>query len=578
MQNLIKKTLFQNEKFNLLFIAAFAVMMILPVLFWGVPDGFDFPHHYQTTATFLDSIRAGEFYPSWSLDRNLGYGGLELRMYPPVSHYVLALVKLAVNDWHLATWIVYSFWCVLGCSGIYFLAREFVKAESAVFAAVLFAVIPYRINEVYQTFLYAEFAAGSILPFCFAFLTRIIKAGNEETKDQSHKRKFFSGDLLGLTVSLAALVLTHLPLTLIGVIALGIYFLCQVRWKFSAFAYSFAGAVFAGVLSLSATSFFWVKVLQERFMMAKTSVYEEVHVHYEFNFLLTPLQTYDQASHAVSFVAAFYDLVLLLTVLIVLPMAIVGLLKNDYLKTNLRRGLLIVFAFSVFITTILSKPLWDNLPLLFEVQFPWRWLNIVSVFAPVLAAGGFSVCLKWYKDERFKSYSVLVFGVILINLILSLSWAVSTARYVAPEKVEKQVETAIKKEGFNFWWTIWARKEFINSSPEKVFAQNRQIEIVEWKNTSREFVIEAGQTAEARIAVFYHPNWHIFINNNPVEIRPDPSGAVAFEVPPEKSRISMEFVETKEVLSAKNISLAAWVFIFLFAAFVFAGKPESEIK
>ncbi len=578
MQNPFRKHLFQNEKFNLFFITVAASVMILPVLFWGVPDGYDFPHHYQTTATFIDSIRAGEFYPSWSLDRNSGYGGLELRMYPPVSHYVLALVKLAVNDWHLATWIVYSFWCVLGCLGIYFLAREFVKAESAVFAAVLFAVIPYRINEVYQTFLYAEFAAGSILPFCFAFLTRIIKAGNEETKNPGGKRKFFSGDLLGFTVSLAALVLTHLPLTLIGVIALGIYFLCQVRWKVSAFSYSFVRTIFAGILSLSATSFFWVKVLQERFMMAKTSVYEEVHVLYEFNFLLTPLQTYDQASHAVSFVAAFYDLVLLLTVLIVLPMAIVGLLKNNYLKTNLWRGILIVFSFSVFITTVLSRPLWNNLPLLFEVQFPWRWLNIVSVFAPVLAAGGFSVCLQWYKDERFKSYSVLVFGVILINLILSLSWAIFTARYVAPEKVERQVETAIKKEGFNFWWTIWTRKEFINSSSEKVFAQNRQTEIVEWKNTSREFVIEAGETAEARVAVFYHPNWQVFINNNAVEIRPDSTGAVAFEVPPEKSHISMKFVETKEVLLAKNISLAAWVFISLLSAMFLIGKIKSETK
>lgn len=576
MQNLLRKNPFQKETFYLLFIAAAASVMILPVLFRGVPDGFDFSHHYQTTATFIEAIRTGELYPSWSLNRNLGYGGLELRMYPPVSHYVLALAWMATGDWHLATWLVYSFWCVLGCLGVYFLAREFVSTEASVFAAVLFAVIPYRINEVYQTFLYAEFAAGSILPFCFAFLTRMIKAGNEDAS--GGKRPFFSGDLLGFTVSLAALILTHLPLTLIGVIALGIYFLSQVRWRLPEFLRSFSRAFFAGILSLAATSFFWVKVVQERFIMAKTSVYEEVHVHYEFNFLLTPLQTYDQASQAVSFVAAFYDVILLLTILIVLPMAIIGFLKNLSLEKNVGRGMWTVFAFSVFITTVLSKPLWDVLPLLFEVQFPWRWLNIVSVFAPVLAAGGFSVCLKWYQNEKKRASSLLVFGPLFISLILSLSWAVSTARYVPPEKVEKQVETAIEQEGLNFWWPIWARKEFTKLPPEKISVQNRPAEIVEWKNTSREFTVEAGPAAEARVAVFYHPNWKVSINNRPVEIRPDPTGAVAFEVPPERASVSMTFVETKEVSAAQNVSLAAWALILLLPALFVTGKIRSVHK
>jgi hypothetical protein len=570
MQLTGKQNLFQNEKLNLLIISIAAAVVILPVLFYGIPDGYDLPHHLQCAQTYVDAVKSGNFYPSWSADRNFGYGGLEIRMYPPVSHYVLALFKIAAGNWHTATWATYTFWSLLGCFGIYFWAREFVAPPAALFAALLFAVIPYRVNEVFQTFLYAEFAGGSILPFCFAFLTRILKPRSESAGFAG----YFSRDALGFAVAVAALILTHLPLTLIGIIGLGVYFLTQTKWNPTVFLANAVKVSIGGILGLALSAFFWIKVVEERAMMAKTSVYDEIVINYKLNFLLTFLQTFEGAAWHVSFLPAFYDLILLVTILIVLPMAIFGLLKEYNREKSGWRGVWLTFAFSLFIATVLSKPLWDHLPLLFEVQFPWRWLNIVSIFAPVLAAGGAAVCLRRCRDEKTRTAPVLIFGLLVMSIALSLSWSVSAARYIAPAQTEAQAQKFIEAEGFRFWWTIWTREEF-KQTTGKVSADNRAVTLTNWEVLNRNFTIEAGAPQNVRVALFYHPNWHVSVNNQAVAPGSDPTGALTFPVPAEKSEVALDFVETKKALAARKVSFASiFVLVFLFLATLKSNKQK----
>src|SRR5215207_5897514 len=99
----------QTEKFYVLVLAAVSFVVLLPVLFNGIPYGYDLPHHYQCAMTFYEGFLTGDFYPSWSLNRNFGFGGMESRLYPPISHYTLALFYLLVGDWHIASWLTFTF-------------------------------------------------------------------------------------------------------------------------------------------------------------------------------------------------------------------------------------------------------------------------------------------------------------------------------------------------------------------------------------------------------------------------------------------------------------------------------------
>src|SRR5437588_9661638 len=82
-------------------------------------------------------------------------------------------------------------------------------------AGILYALAPYRLNEVYQASLLSEYAACSILPFAFAFVERICRK----------KSKY---DVFGLAGSYGLLILTHLPLTVIGSLSLALYALVRV--------------------------------------------------------------------------------------------------------------------------------------------------------------------------------------------------------------------------------------------------------------------------------------------------------------------------------------------------------------
>lgn len=566
MQSLNCRNIFRNEKYNVWVVSLAAAAVILPMLFWGTPDGVDISHHYQCAATYLESFAAGEFYPSWSAERNFGYGGLEARLYPPLSHITLALFRLAAGNWHLATWATFTFWWIVGSLGVYIWAREFVEPKKAVCAAVLFALIPYRINEVYQTFMHAELVGGAILPFCFAFLTRILKSSDEveNLAESLSLRRFLSGDVIGLAISFAALILAHLPLTFIGGISLGIYFLTQVEWKFYRFLQGFLKTSLAVGLALAATSFFWTKVLQEHFLMAKNSFYDTIFLRYENNFLLTHLQTYDEVNVGVSYITAYYDVILLLTVLAFLPLAIIGWKQSNAFDGRKWRGVRAIFIFSILVGTIFSKPLWDYLPLFSEVQFPWRWLNIVSVAAPILAVSGFSACSVWLQNEKLRAYSVTLHGLMLISLGGMFFFVLSTAKYIPPPEMEGTVEKFVRQEGFEFWWTTWAKKEFLKDSLEKVSAANRNTEIIEWKNSRRKFIIKAGEATDARVAVFYHPNWEAVVNNKIEALKPDPNGALLVTVSTEDSSINLEFRETRTVIFARYISLLCWILLFLY--------------
>ena len=550
---------FRSEKFYLLAIAFVAVLLMLPILFFGLPRGYDMPHHYQCALTFYDALVRGDFYPSWTLDRNFGYGSVELRLYPPISHYVLALFYFITGNWHWASWLTFTFWAILGSFGVYLWSREYLTSRDAAIAAVLYLLMPYNLHRAYLIFLYSEYAAGAILPFCFAFAARLAR----RNESQNDKRKIWL-DVFGLTISVAAIILTHLPSTVIGLSALALYVLLIARRDFYFCRRYFARLSMAVLLALAATSFFWIKVVQERYLMAKNAVYDEVQLHYQYNFLFTPIQSYDQPGEVVyKGVTMFVDLVLLATFAFLVIGVIRFWKKNATVNANLWRGLWATFAVTLFLCLILSKPLWDALPLLQEVQFPWRWLTIVSLCVPVLAAGGIETCLKWFADKSKRPFALVAVGLLLFGLTFTIKQIVNQALYVPISGVPSFIEQARSDKGFTFWWTIWARKETFDVRDE-VLAGNRAPQIQNWTATEREFQIAPGEKVEARVAVFYYPNWQVTVNGIPVETRADANGALLFALPSENAQVKISFQETFAVTMAKWISGLAWLGLMLF--------------
>jgi hypothetical protein len=550
----LKERVLKPGWFAPLIILVVAFVTMLPVLIKGLPTGHDLPHHYQCATTFCESILSGDLYPSWSLNRNFGYGGMETRLYPPLAHYSLAVVYLLIGDWHIASWLVFMIFAFVGGLGVYLWAREYMSPAQAVFAGCIYVLLPYHLNQLYNTFFYAEFVGSSILPFIFVFTSRVCRRGNYL-------------DVAGLAISYAVLVLTHLPLTVMGSISCAIYgMLLLERPGFS----KQIGKLGAGVaMGLAASSFFWVKVLQEKDLMAKATVYADGWLNYQLNFLITPLQTYTTNTELEVYQNGtyFYDQMLFYVVIMV-----AGCMVPFWRRGNGSSllPLWVLLGMSAFLSTLLSKPVWDNVTFLQEIQFPWRWLALVSVVAPVVAAGKTGMILKAFRDKR-RPLALIATGSILMVIAFSASQIVRPALFMSRDTVAPILEKNSKDIGLTFWWTIWARKEALDIR-DKVQAEGRPYEIQNWSATDRQFTVSGGSgNAVVRIATFFHPNWQAMVNGVPVVTGPDAGGAITLPIPAEESSVKLNFVETPVLKVADAVSVSTWLVlamsIFCFLCF-----------
>src|SRR3989441_3381804 len=200
---------------NGLVVTLVAAVVLLPIMLLGIPNGADLPNHLRFVLPFYESLQSGHFHPAWLAESNYGLGDLRFTVYPPGLYYLLSATRWLTGGWYSASISSLVLLSIVGGLGAYFWARSVLNPKLAMWAGILYALAPYRLNEVYQASLLSEYAACSILPFAFAFVERICRK----------KSKF---DVFGLAGAYGLLILTHLPLTVIGSLSLALYALVRV--------------------------------------------------------------------------------------------------------------------------------------------------------------------------------------------------------------------------------------------------------------------------------------------------------------------------------------------------------------
>ena len=243
-----------KDSFALLLVAGFGVLAMIPVYLWGIPVGADLDNHFRFAMPLYDEIRGGNLFPGWLAESNYGFGDARFRFYPPFLYYVLCLFRWISGDWYFATLITFTLFSIIGAVGVYLWSRQSLSKQTSVIAALIFAFVPYHLTQFYQASLLAEFAAASFLPFAFMFVEKILA-----NKTQNFYESLINS--IGLAVSFALIVMTHLPTTVIGSFSLGIFALLLTDWRNNkkALFYCAFGIAFGMILS----SWFWVKMFSE---------------------------------------------------------------------------------------------------------------------------------------------------------------------------------------------------------------------------------------------------------------------------------------------------------------------------
>jgi len=520
-----------------------AIATMAPTLLWGIPSNRDLSNHFRFALPFYDALRSGHFYPGWLAEANHGFGDASFRFYPPALYYLLALTRTLAGNWYAATIITFSALSVLGAVGVYFWAREFGSSELAMWAGILYAVAPYHLNQFFQAVMLAEFAGAAVLPFAFAFTEKICK----------HRRR---RDVAGLAAAYAVLILTHLPLAVIGSIALAVYALLRVDRKTrSATLLCLASSI---ALGLAASACYWTTMLIELNWIRADNVDPEPGMDYRQNFVLSTFSP--------DFVNVWWMNILLLGTVAMFWPALALLSgrvhasgRSQNYASKPIKALAVLLLLTIFMATPASRPLWNLIHPLQETQFPWRWLSITSMVCPILLALAIPFWTRLAKGKK-RPLVIIALGTIAISFAFSAGHIVREARWLTPAQFEQTLSSIPGSPSVYQWLPVWVHDPLPHMTAA-VEAGDRQLTVKSWEPERRIFQVGAGAATDARVQTFFYPHWQASAEGRALAIHPDQNGAMVIALPGKATTITLEFHEPQRVKYAAGLTVIGWAWI-----------------
>ncbi|MBA3441423.1 MAG: hypothetical protein H0T92_16310 [Pyrinomonadaceae bacterium] len=537
-----------------LLVAAVGIMALLPAILLGIPDGPDIFNHYRFAVPFYDAILAGDLYPSWLALSNLGYGDPSFRFYPPGLYYLLAAFRLLTGDWHTASLWTFTLLSVVGGLGAYFWASAFVPRHLAMWAGVLYAFAPYRVNEIYEASLLAEYAGGAVLPFAFAFVERVCR---------TNRRR----DTAGLAAAYALLLLTHLPLTVVGSLSLGVYgLLCLEKGKACAALLRLVAAV---ALGLVASSPYWMRMIPELSWIWSNNILHNDWYDYRHHFLFIDFDS----KHVGIWWA---NLLGLASIAMCLPaLALIYRLPFEEKPARGARAAGLVTLLSLLMATPVSRPVWAVMPMLHEVQFPWRWLAVTSATGAIALAASLPLWKEAVRGPK-RPLALIAFGGVIMAIALTLSSTMRAANYFAPTEFNSRLQSIPGSPSIPYWLPIWTT-EPPEAMVNPLDIGGRAYRVASWKAERRIFDVAAGPATDARVRTFFYPHWTATANGQSLPVRPEKDGAILISLPAEAVSVTLEFIEPTQVRVATIMGITGWISIFLLFAFG-SRKPKSHAR
>ena len=534
------------ETIHVLTLLGVAILAVSPILFYGFPSNLDLSNHFRFALPFYDALRSGHLYPGWLAESNNGFGDASFRFYPPALYYLLALARTVTGNWYAATASTFVVLSMLGALGVYLWAREFTSSDMAMWAAIFYSLAPYHLNQLFQALLLAEFAGAAVLPFAFFFAERVCR----------HRR---ARDVAGLAAAYALLVLTHLPLAVIGSIALAFYALLRVdRKKITSTIVTLATSV---ALGLAASACYWTTMVSELNWIRADNVNPLPGQDYHDNFVLSTFST-DQVN-------VWWMNILLLSMAAMFWPAVILFSRTarkhdanarDYKSlVNRTSALALSVLLTLLMATPLSRSLWNRIHPLQETQFPWRWFAITAMVCPLLLALSIPFWTRLMKTRK-RPLAILAAGTMAISLAFSIGHIIREARWLTPAQFEQTLNGIPGSRSVYQWLPVWAHDQLPQMNAP-VEAGDRTINVINWTPENRAFHVSAGDAADAKIKTFFYPLWSATAGGGKLATHPDRDGALIVSLPPEATDVRLEFREPSRVRYAAGLTSIAWIFI-----------------
>ena len=521
----------------LLSIAAAAFAVEIPFFFLGTPSGHDVEFHLYSWLEVLAQWKQGIVYPRWAALAHFGYGEPRFIFYPPASWTVGAALS-AIFPWVVVSDIY--IWLVLVAAGVsmFLLARQWLDGRDATFAAGLYAVNPYHLVIVYWRSAFAELLAAALLPLLLLLLLR-----------RDEKR-----GIVWLALVLAAAWLVNAPAAVMMHYSMALL-IVVIAWQRRSARILLTGSM-AVVLGAALAAFYlFPAIYEQRWVNIAQAVSAGSRPLDNFIFVHTEDAEHDAFNRVISWVAVAE---------IVLTMAAAWAARQWRSRNRELWHSLVIWA---AVCTVLMLPvtnlLWDFLPKLRFMQFPWRWslcLGIPFTLFIVLGVRRWPVRVALY----LATLCVIAFG----WHHFQAPWWDTRADL---REMQDNMATGAGYEGTEEYTPAGADPSALNSAVDETARRvtvdgpaHAAIRVSDWRAERKEFTAEMSAADNLALHLFNYPAWRVEVNGRMVQASArEGTGEMLVPVEAGANRVQIIFVRTWDRTAGAWVSMVAVVFVLV---------------
>jgi len=584
----------------LLFLALVLVCLpaVQPLLRGEISCGYDNAFHLYRAVQIDHLWDQGVLFSRWAPDMAHGFGFPLFVFGPPLAQGLLALVHRLGVAWPVGMNLVFLIGVALGGFLMFHLAKTLYGvygggSRAAGLAGGAVATVAY----VYVPFLaYDIYNRGSLWEsFAWAFPPLVLLGMHRWSLDRDRRY------LVAGVAALAAMIVAHYPFAFLFAPVFVLWALVQGYLRRS---WAVVGrAALLGALGLGVTSFFWVPALLERSLIQTgrllgTWVFDYHHNFLPFCHLLAlprradPALINDWPEKSLGLVP------LLLALLPAVGWRNLGRQRRRQMRWQLGTLWMLVAGLSA-LTLPLTLWVWEHVPLLSFVQFPWRYLG-PAAFCLALLAG--AVPGVWtaprarpealalagsQRDPRFLGW--VAAGLISVLVVANLGWFYPSSCSVPGdltvegiirwERLTDTLGTTAKGEYLPIWVERFpdvtlddqyaAGGEIVRLRPEDLPA-GATISRAAYGALRAEIALETPEAFTARYLAFYYPGWRATVDDVPVLVAPEAeTGLVTFDVPAGAHVIRVAFGETPLRWAGDSVAVVS---VLVLVVLVGSGK------
>lgn len=531
-----------------------SLALLLPFFCLGSASGHDFEFHVASWLDVAYQWNHGVLFPRWTAWTNYGFGEPRYIFYPPLSWILGAALSLILP----ISWVPAAFIFVtqtLAGMSAFFLLRKLTGTTPACLGAIFYAANPYALLVSYIRSDFAEQLACAVFPLLLLASLRLAGLLDEEKPKPSAIPSF--------AILFAAVWLCNAPAGVIASYSVALLFawgaLIQRSWKVALRATGglTLGFGLAGFYLLPAAyEQRWVNIGQ-----ALSSGLLPVQ-----NFLFTPIADVEHTWF--NWISSFCALALiLLTAFTALSSRRLSNNKTfSYAFNSSWSALLILGSVASLMMFRVTAPLWDLLPKMRFVQFPWRWMSIVALVC---------ACFLASAMERRRGW---LWFVLVATLSIPLGFFLTQNTWWDPDEMPTQravITSNTGYEGVDEYDPLGddhldlpkqaplAKILPAESENPPAVSPTGKIQIETWETTNHKVFVESSAPARVALRLLNYPAWQVTVNGNPVTPeKPDDLDQMLVPIWTGKSEIQVRFMRTKD----QTAGIALSVFSLLVAA------------